>query len=40
MYAVIRRVSIKPGHEDETLAMLNGQGKAMVQEMAGSAGGY
>jgi len=39
MYTVIGRVSIKPGHEDETLAMIRG-GEAMVQGMAGSAGGY
>jgi hypothetical protein len=40
MYAVIGRVTIHPGHEDETLAMITGGGIAMVQAMAGSAGGY
>jgi len=39
MYAVIGRVSIHPGHEDETLAMIRG-GEAMVRGMAGSAGAY
>jgi hypothetical protein len=39
MYAVIGRVTIHAGHEDETLAMIRG-GEAMVQGMAGSAGGY
>ena len=39
MYAVIGRVTIHPGHEDETLAMIPG-GVAMLQGMAGSAGGY
>jgi hypothetical protein len=40
MYAVIGRVTIKPGPEDETLAMISGGGIGMVQGMAGSAGGY
>ncbi len=40
MYTVIGRVTIHPGHEDETLAMISGGGIAMVQGMAGSAGGY
>jgi hypothetical protein len=40
MYAVIGRVTIHPGHEDETLAMISGGGVAMVQGMPGSAGGY
>jgi hypothetical protein len=40
MYAVIGRVTIKPGHEDETRAMIANGGIAMVQGMAGSAGGY
>jgi hypothetical protein len=39
MYAVIGRVTIKPGHEDESLAMIRG-GEAMVQGMVGSAGAY
>jgi hypothetical protein len=40
MYAVIGRVKVKPGHEDETRAMIVGGGIAMVQGMAGSSGGY
>jgi hypothetical protein len=40
MYAVIGRVAIHPGHEDETLAMISNGGVAMVQGMPGSAGGY
>jgi hypothetical protein len=40
MYAIIGRVTIHSGHEDETLAMISGGGIAMVQGMAGSAGGY
>jgi hypothetical protein len=40
MCAVIGRVTIHPGHEDETLAMISGGGVAMVQGMGGSAGGY
>jgi hypothetical protein len=40
MYAVIGRVKIKPGAEDETLAMIGESGVAMLQGMAGSAGGY
>jgi hypothetical protein len=40
MYAVIGRVMIKPGHEDETRAMIDEHGVSMVQGMAGSAGGY
>jgi hypothetical protein len=40
MYAVIGRVKIKPGGEDETLAMIGERGVAMLQGMAGSAGGY
>ena len=40
MHAVIGRVKIKPGHEDETRAMIAEHGVAMVQGMAGSAGGY
>ena len=35
MYAVIGRVTIHPGHEDETLAMISGGGIGMVQGMAG-----
>jgi hypothetical protein len=40
MYAVIGRVKIKPGREDETLAMVEAHGVAMLRGMAGSAGGY
>jgi hypothetical protein len=40
MHAVIGRVEIKPGREDETLAMIGEGGVAMLNGMAGSAGGY
>lgn len=40
MHAVIGRVRIKPGREDQTLAMVEEHGVAMLQGMAGSAGGY
>jgi hypothetical protein len=40
MHAVIGRVTIKPGREAETLAMINEHGVAMLQGMVGSAGGY
>ena len=40
MYALIGRVKIHSGHEDETLAMIVDGGVAMVQGMPGSAGGY
>jgi hypothetical protein len=40
MHAVIGRVNIKPGHEDETQAMIADHGIAMVQGMTGSVGGY
>jgi hypothetical protein len=40
MHAVIGRVKIKPGHEDETRAMIASHGIAMVQGMIGSSGGY
>jgi hypothetical protein len=40
MYAVIGRVKIKPGHEDETRAMIADHGVAMLQGMDGSIGGY
>jgi hypothetical protein len=40
MYAVIGRVKIKPGHEDETWAMITNHGIAMVQGMTGSPSGY
>jgi hypothetical protein len=40
MYAVIGRVEIKPGREAETLALIVERGFAMLNGMAGSAGGY
>ena len=40
MHVVIGRVRIKPGREHETLAMIGDRGVAMLQGMAGSAGGY
>jgi hypothetical protein len=40
MYAVIGRVKIKPGHSEETLAMIGDHGKAMLHGMTGSNGGY
>ena len=40
MRAVIGRVRIKPDRVDEALAMLSEKGVAMLQGMAGSAGGY
>ena len=40
MYAVIGRVKIKPGHEQETLAMIEKGGVAMVNGFPGSRGGY
>jgi len=40
MYAVIGQVKIKPGHEQETLAMIEKGGVAMVKGLPGSRGGY
>ena len=40
MYAVIGRVKIKPGHEEETRSMIVEGGVSMVQGMAGSTGAY
>jgi len=40
MYAVIGRVKIKPGREQETLAMIERGGIAMVNGFSGSRGGY
>jgi hypothetical protein len=40
MHAVIGRVKIKAGHEDETRAMIADHGVAMMQGMAGSAGAW
>jgi hypothetical protein len=40
VYAVIGRVRIKPERADEAFAMIEQRGVAMLQGMAGSAGGY
>lgn len=40
MHALIGRVQIKQDRADEALTMLNQHGAAMLQGMAGSAGGY
>ena len=40
MHAVIGRVKIMPGQDEETLAMIAEGGIPMVRGMAGSAGGY
>ena len=40
MHAVIGRVKVKPGREEETRAMISERGVAMLQGMAGSVGGY
>ena len=40
MYALIGRVQIKQGHEEETAAMAQEHGPALVQGMAGSKGGF
>jgi hypothetical protein len=40
MHAVIARVSLKPGHEQEALAMIGKRGVPMVQGMTGSVAGY
>jgi len=40
MHAVIGRVTIKPGREEETRAMIGEHGVAMLHGMTGSAGGY
>src|SRR5690242_5880192 len=40
MYAVIGKVKLRPGREQEALAMLNEHGAAMLGGMTGSAGGY
>ncbi len=40
MHAVIGRVRIKPDGVEQTLAMIRDHGVAMLQGMAGSAGGY
>jgi hypothetical protein len=40
MHALIGRVRIHQGHEDETRTMIEAQGVGMLQGMTGSAGGY
>jgi hypothetical protein len=40
MYAMIGRVKIEPGHEQETLAMIEQGGVAMLERLSGSRGGY
>ena len=40
MYAVIGRVEIKPGHEEESLSMIAERGVPMIRGMAGAAGAY
>jgi hypothetical protein len=40
MHAVIGRVKIMPGQDEETLAMIAEGGIPMVRGMTGSAGGY
>jgi hypothetical protein len=40
MHAVIGRVKIKPDRTDEALSMIGARGVAMLQGMAGCAGGY
>ena len=40
MYALVGRVKLKPERADEALAMIAEGGVAMLQGMAGSAGGY
>ena len=40
MFAVVGRVEIKPGHEDETRLMIEKGGIEMVRGMPGSGAGY
>ena len=40
MYALIGRVEIKPGREDEAFSLIRERGAVMVRGMAGSRGGY
>lgn len=40
MYALIGVVRLKPGREDEALAMIRERGVAMVRSMEGATGGY
>jgi hypothetical protein len=40
MHALVGRVKIKPGHEDETRAMAADHGITMLQNLPGATGGY
>jgi hypothetical protein len=40
MHAVIGRVKIKPGYEDDTRVLIIDQGVPMLHGMTGSEGGY
>ncbi len=40
MFAMVGRVRIKPGHEDETLAMARDHGPALLADMSGSGSAY
>jgi hypothetical protein len=40
MYAVIGRVTIKPGHEEQTRSMIAEGGVSMIEGMAGSGAAY
>lgn len=40
MFALIGRVQLKPGREDEALAMISEGGVAMLRSMSGSEAGY
>jgi hypothetical protein len=40
MYALVGRVELKPGRQDEAAAMLREHGVAMVRSMPGSGAGY
>ena len=40
MHALIGRVKIKPGHEEQTRAMITEHGVPMLQGMTGAAGAY
>ena len=40
MYALIGRVKIKPGREEEAFSLIRERGGELVRGMAGSKGGY
>jgi hypothetical protein len=40
MYAVIGRIRIKPGHEEETRAMIAERGVPLIHGLAGAIGAY